>query len=195
MYVLNELPPQIDPKLIEFAAPQRMQSILNALLGGVPVDGGGTITTTDANGNAVTTTADNGGATQGATEDTMAERHEQGEQPTDEIAGEGDLEGRHGTDPGPDSRDQLHVAGTEEGGEPAGQGERTSQQQAEGCIAQSDERCDGMHQRVHEQPGDRHGQREHIGDAALPHIVDDREREEAAEREELEGGHDRPQEG
>ena len=56
----------IDPKLIEFAAPQRMQSILNALLGGVPVDGGGTITTTDANGNPVTTTADNGGATQGA---------------------------------------------------------------------------------------------------------------------------------
>lgn len=28
----------VDPKLIEFAAPQRMQSILNALLGGVPVD-------------------------------------------------------------------------------------------------------------------------------------------------------------
>ena len=54
----------IDPKLIEFAAPQRMQSILNALLGGVPVDGG-TITTTDAEGNTITTTADNGG-TQGA---------------------------------------------------------------------------------------------------------------------------------
>lgn len=31
----------VDPKLIEFAAPQRMQSILNALLGGVPVDNGG----------------------------------------------------------------------------------------------------------------------------------------------------------
>ncbi|MFM8611762.1 MAG: hypothetical protein ACKOD0_03525 [Actinomycetota bacterium] len=30
----------VDPKLIEFAAPQRMQSILNALLGGVPVDNG-----------------------------------------------------------------------------------------------------------------------------------------------------------
>jgi hypothetical protein len=28
----------VDPKLIEFAAPQRMQSILNALLGGVPVE-------------------------------------------------------------------------------------------------------------------------------------------------------------
>ncbi|MGA0121965.1 MAG: hypothetical protein ACO3KD_03025 [Gaiellales bacterium] len=31
----------VDPKLIEFAAPQRMQSILNALLGGVPVNDGG----------------------------------------------------------------------------------------------------------------------------------------------------------
>jgi hypothetical protein len=42
----------VDPKLIEFAAPQRMQSILNALLGGVPVDGGGTVvTSTDAEGN------------------------------------------------------------------------------------------------------------------------------------------------
>ena len=45
----------VDPKLIEFAAPQRMQSILNALLGGVPVDGGGSTTTTDAEGNVVTT--------------------------------------------------------------------------------------------------------------------------------------------
>jgi hypothetical protein len=32
-----------------------MQSILNALLGGVPVDGGGSTTTTDAEGNVVTT--------------------------------------------------------------------------------------------------------------------------------------------
>jgi hypothetical protein len=47
----------VDPKLIEFAAPQRMQSILNALLGGVPVDGGGTVvTSTDAEGNVVTST-------------------------------------------------------------------------------------------------------------------------------------------
>lgn len=47
----------VDPKLIEFAAPQRMQSILNALLGGVPVDGGGTVvTTTDAEGNVITST-------------------------------------------------------------------------------------------------------------------------------------------
>ncbi|MGI9186018.1 MAG: hypothetical protein ACR2J9_00620 [Gaiellales bacterium] len=52
----------VDPKLIEFAAPQRMQSILNALLGGVPVDGGGTaVTTTDASGNVITSTQ--GGAT------------------------------------------------------------------------------------------------------------------------------------
>lgn len=47
----------VDPKLIEFAAPQRMQSILNALLGGVPVDGGGTVvTSTDAEGNVITST-------------------------------------------------------------------------------------------------------------------------------------------
>lgn len=37
----------VDPKLIEFAAPQRMQSILNALLGGVPVDNGDGTTPTD----------------------------------------------------------------------------------------------------------------------------------------------------
>jgi hypothetical protein len=43
----------VDPKLIEFAAPQRMQSILNALLGGVPVD--------DADGEAV----DGGGTADG----------------------------------------------------------------------------------------------------------------------------------
>ncbi|MEI6687983.1 MAG: hypothetical protein WCN97_01335 [Thermoleophilia bacterium] len=62
----------VDPKLIEFAAPQRMQSILNALLGGVPVDGGGTaVTTTDANGNVVTSTesaaTDTTGALHGTT--------------------------------------------------------------------------------------------------------------------------------
>ncbi|MGI9117349.1 MAG: hypothetical protein ACR2JV_06910 [Gaiellales bacterium] len=57
----------VDPKLIEFAAPQRMQSILNALLGGVPVDGGGTVTTTDASGNVITSTdASGGGTTSGA---------------------------------------------------------------------------------------------------------------------------------
>ena len=53
----------VDPKLIEFAAPQRMQSILNALLGGVPVDGGGTATTTDASGNVITSTDSAGGDT------------------------------------------------------------------------------------------------------------------------------------
>ena len=53
----------VDPKLIEFAAPQRMQSILNALLGGVPVDGGGTTTTTDASGNTVTSTDSAAGQT------------------------------------------------------------------------------------------------------------------------------------
>jgi len=57
----------VDPKLIEFAAPQRMQSILNALLGGVPVDGGGTaVTTTDANGNVVTSTENAATDTTGA---------------------------------------------------------------------------------------------------------------------------------
>lgn len=56
----------VDPKLIEFAAPQRMQSILNALLGGVPVDGGGTVTTTDANGNVITTSDGGGGGETGA---------------------------------------------------------------------------------------------------------------------------------
>ncbi len=54
----------VDPKLIEFAAPQRMQSILNALLGGVPVDGGGTaVTTTDASGNVITSTDSAAGQT------------------------------------------------------------------------------------------------------------------------------------
>ena len=63
----------VDPKLIEFAAPQRMQSILNALLGGVPVDGGGTVvTSTDAEGNVITSTegaatGDGSGALHGTT--------------------------------------------------------------------------------------------------------------------------------
>lgn len=63
----------VDPKLIEFAAPQRMQSILNALLGGVPVDGGGTVvTSTDAEGNVITSTegavtGDTSGALHGTT--------------------------------------------------------------------------------------------------------------------------------
>ena len=56
----------VDAKLIEFAAPQRMQSILNALLGGVPVDGGGATATTDANGNVITTTDSGGGGSTGA---------------------------------------------------------------------------------------------------------------------------------
>ncbi len=44
----------VDPKLIEFAAPQRMQSILNALLGGAPIEdageGDGTTDGTDTSG-------------------------------------------------------------------------------------------------------------------------------------------------
>ncbi len=45
----------VDPKLIEFAAPQRMQSILNALLGGAPIDGE-TTTSTATDGSVVTST-------------------------------------------------------------------------------------------------------------------------------------------
>ena len=57
----------VDPKLIEFAAPQRMQSILNALLGGTPVDGGGTVTTSTAtDGSIVTSTSSSGVTTSGA---------------------------------------------------------------------------------------------------------------------------------
>ncbi len=54
----------VDPKLIEFAAPQRMQSILNALLGGAPIDGG---TTTDASGQTIQSPTSSTGALHGTT--------------------------------------------------------------------------------------------------------------------------------
>ncbi len=56
----------VDPKLIEFAAPQRMQSILNALLGGAPIDGE-TTTNTAADGSVVTSTTSTSGALHGTT--------------------------------------------------------------------------------------------------------------------------------
>ena len=57
----------VDPKLIEFAAPQRMQSILNALLGGTPVDGGGAVVTSTADdGSVVTSTEASAATTAGA---------------------------------------------------------------------------------------------------------------------------------
>jgi hypothetical protein len=57
----------VDPKLIEFAAPQRMQSILNALLGGTPVDGGGAVvTSTSEDGSVVTSTDASAVTTAGA---------------------------------------------------------------------------------------------------------------------------------